>query len=181
MTEQPKASCTCTGTNAGLNACASCPTPWPDIEGASRLRRDDEPDAAATEATEPDSCRPVDIDGETIRVRGSGDLSEEARVALVELVRAAKRRMKDDNPPDSWTVLRAVAFNAVGPALNERGEWLRLTTRRAIADAVLSALAEHLEPEPAAAVPRACLFARDGARTCPASDPCATCDRPKEQ
>ena len=46
---EPKtgAACTCAGTDAGLNACANCPTPWPDIPGANRIR------PAATEATEP--------------------------------------------------------------------------------------------------------------------------------
>lgn len=37
------ARCSCTGTNAGLNACTRCPTPWPDIPGANRIRHDDEP------------------------------------------------------------------------------------------------------------------------------------------
>lgn len=32
------AKCTCTGTSAGLNACAGCPTPWPEISGAGRIR-----------------------------------------------------------------------------------------------------------------------------------------------
>ncbi|MFI5880870.1 hypothetical protein [Streptomyces sp. NPDC051554] len=35
--------CTCTGTDAGLNACINCPTPWPDIPGATRVRPSDEP------------------------------------------------------------------------------------------------------------------------------------------
>lgn len=35
--------CSCTGTSAGLNACTRCPTPWPDIPGATRIRHDDEP------------------------------------------------------------------------------------------------------------------------------------------
>ena len=40
---------------------------------------------------------------------------------------------------------RALAFNAVGPALNERGEWLPLSVRQAVADAVLTAVdAAHL-------------------------------------
>lgn len=106
-----------------------------------------------TDQPEPDTCRLVDIDGETIRVRGSSELSEESRAALVEVIRAAKRRMEAEQPSESWRTLRAVAFNAVGPALNERGEWLRLSVRRAIADAVLIALAEHLEPAPSVPCP----------------------------
>lgn len=36
---------------------------------------------------------------------------------------------------------RALAFNAVGPAINSRGYWLPLSARRAVADAVLEAVA----------------------------------------
>ncbi|MFB6934559.1 hypothetical protein [Streptomyces chartreusis] len=42
---------------------------------------------------EPDICRPVEVDGEMIRVRGAGDFSEESQAALTEVVRAARRRM----------------------------------------------------------------------------------------
>lgn len=31
--------CDCTGSSAGLNACAACPNPWPDIPGATRIER----------------------------------------------------------------------------------------------------------------------------------------------
>lgn len=37
---------------------------------------------------------------------------------------------------------RALAFNAVGPAINSRGYWLPLSARRAVADAVLAAVAD---------------------------------------
>lgn len=36
---------------------------------------------------------------------------------------------------------RALAFNAVGPALNEHDEWVPLSVRKAVADAVLEAIA----------------------------------------
>ena len=42
-----------------------------------------------------------------------------------------------------WTPLTARAFNAVQPALRDAGEWIPLTARRAIADAVLA----EIEPE----------------------------------
>ncbi|MFF7335364.1 hypothetical protein [Streptomyces sp. NPDC008150] len=45
-----------------------------------------------------DTCRPVTIDGETIRVRGSGDLAEEDQEALTALVRAAKAKMTAEAP-----------------------------------------------------------------------------------
>ncbi|CAM5391979.1 hypothetical protein STENM36S_05042 [Streptomyces tendae] len=41
--------------------------------------------------------------------------------------------------------LRARAFNAVGPALQARGEWLRLTARQTVADAVLAAIKPELD------------------------------------
>lgn len=39
---------------------------------------------------------------------------------------------------------RALAFNAVGPAIKGRGYWLPLSARRAVADAVLDAVADDL-------------------------------------
>jgi hypothetical protein len=46
-----------------------------------------------------DTCRPVDIDGETIRVHGSGEMSDESREALGALIRAAKKKFADEHPP----------------------------------------------------------------------------------
>lgn len=37
---------------------------------------------------------------------------------------------------------RALAFNAVGPAVNEAGCWLPLSARKAVADAVLDAVTD---------------------------------------
>lgn len=54
---------------------------------------------AATEATEPvDTCRPVVVDGETIRVRGTGELSSEGQEALAALVRVAKTKFEAEAP-----------------------------------------------------------------------------------
>lgn len=39
---------------------------------------------------DPDTCRPVEVDGQTIRVRGAGELGPEGEEALAELVRVAK-------------------------------------------------------------------------------------------
>lgn len=50
------------------------------------------------EATEPDTCRPVNVDGEMIRVRGSGELTEEGQEALTALVRAAKTKLTAEAP-----------------------------------------------------------------------------------
>jgi hypothetical protein len=40
---------------------------------------------------------------------------------------------------------RALAFNAVGPAVNAAGCWLPLSARRAVADAVLEAIADSAD------------------------------------
>jgi len=55
-------------------------------------------DQAATEATEQDTCRPVEVDGETVRVRGAGELTAEGQEALAALVRVAKAKFVEDAP-----------------------------------------------------------------------------------
>jgi hypothetical protein len=55
-------------------------------------------ETAATEATEEDTCRPVEVDGETVRVRGSGELSAEGLEALTALVRVAKAKFVAEAP-----------------------------------------------------------------------------------
>jgi hypothetical protein len=57
-------------------------------------------DQTATEATreEQDVCRPVEVDGETVRVRGSGELTEEGQEALAALVRVAKAKFVAEAP-----------------------------------------------------------------------------------
>jgi len=40
-----------------------------------------------------DTCRPVEVDGETIRVLGGEPMDAESQAAFADLVRAAKRRM----------------------------------------------------------------------------------------
>lgn len=42
---------------------------------------------------EHDTCRPLDVDGATLRVHGSGEWTDQDRAAMAELVRAAQRRM----------------------------------------------------------------------------------------
>ena len=52
-----------------------------------------------TDQPEPeDTCRPIEIDGETIRVRGSGELTEQAQEALTALVRVAKAKFAAEAP-----------------------------------------------------------------------------------
>lgn len=45
------------------------------------------------------------------------------------------------------TRLEAIAFNAVGAALGETEEWLRLTDRQKVANAVLAAVREEIAEE----------------------------------
>ena len=52
-----------------------------------------------------DVCRSVEVDGETVRVRGAGELSEEGREALTDLVRAAKAKFVAE-APDEVSVLQ---------------------------------------------------------------------------
>lgn len=108
-----------------------------------------------------DTCRPVEIDGETISVRGAEPLTEEGTAALTALVRAAKAKMAAEPPPIRQH-LRAVAFNAVAPALKRHDEWLRLTVRRTVADAVLAAIEEFLDIGDAEAWCKTCRRAWDG-------------------
>ena len=56
------------------------------------------PDQPETEATESDTCQPVEVDGETIRVRGSGEMTEEGQEALTALVRVAKAKFAAEAP-----------------------------------------------------------------------------------
>jgi len=48
--------------------------------------------------SELDTCRPVDVDGETIRVRGAAEMGDESRSALGEVVRAARAKMTAEAP-----------------------------------------------------------------------------------
>jgi hypothetical protein len=54
--------------------------------------------AEATEATDVDTCRAVEVDGETVRFRGSGELTEEGKEALGALVRVAKAKFVAEAP-----------------------------------------------------------------------------------
>lgn len=52
-----------------------------------------------TDQPEPEeTCRPVEIDGETLRVRGAAELTDEGREALAALVRVAKAKFVEEAP-----------------------------------------------------------------------------------
>ncbi|MFF8485197.1 hypothetical protein [Streptomyces antibioticus] len=91
-------------------------------------------------AADEDECRLVEVDGETVRVRGAGEMTEESRAALASLIAVAKQRLEAEHAAPDAKHLRALAFNAVSAALRARGDWLPLTARRAAADAVIEAI-----------------------------------------
>lgn len=66
----------------------------------------DGPERADTTQPEPDTCRPVDIDGETIRIRGSGEFTEQDQRFAEEIVRAAKRKYAAEHPEPAPAGLR---------------------------------------------------------------------------
>jgi hypothetical protein len=53
-----------------------------------------------TDPTPADSCRPIEVDGENVLVRGSGDWTEEDQRHMAEIVRAAKRRYEAEHPAE---------------------------------------------------------------------------------
>jgi hypothetical protein len=118
---------------------------------------------AADQPEPEDTCHSVDIDGETIRIRAAQKLSPEGAVALGALVQAAKAKMAAEPIPARQQV-RAVAFNAVAPALARHNEWLRLTVRRTVANAVLEAIESHLDIGEAEAWCKTCRRVWDGPR-----------------
>jgi hypothetical protein len=42
-----------------------------------------------------DKCRPVEVDGEIVRVRGAREMDDTDRAALAEVVRAAKKKLAE--------------------------------------------------------------------------------------
>jgi len=108
------------------------------VKGQMRLE-------AATQATSADSCRAVQVDGETVRVHGAGELSPQGLEALAALVRVAKRGLEAEMGGEEWEGLRSAAFNAVAGALEEEDQWLPEPARRRVADAVLNAVVSRLE------------------------------------
>lgn len=78
-------------------------------------------------ASETDSCRAVDIDGETIRVRGAGELTDQGRAALAEVVRAGKRRMAEEALTTDGSPLRDHIAEALHGADDPTGPWRTAT------------------------------------------------------
>ncbi|MFE9448329.1 hypothetical protein [Streptomyces sp. NPDC006739] len=111
-----------------------------------------------TEPTETeDTCRHVEIDGETIRVRGAAEMSDQSREALGALIRVAKEKFAAENPPTVVTDperrerYAAALYNTleVSPA---RHPWETLSPlRRAVwyarADAAMRLADDELQQE----------------------------------
>lgn len=74
-----------------------CDCPCGDIACPGRDRCKD-PDCvlAVGDFSEPDNCHSVEVDGETVLVRG-GEMDETDRMHFAEIVRAAKRKYEIDH------------------------------------------------------------------------------------
>jgi hypothetical protein len=109
-------------------------------------------DRAAEAQPEHDSCRTVDIGGETIRIRGVSDLTEQEQEFVAEIVRAAKRRYAaEQQTPEPDAELRArleAAINTarIWHATDGSGTW-GYTDAPAITNAVLAALDHTTAPD----------------------------------
>jgi hypothetical protein len=91
---------------SGTKSCSTRPVGWAadNWPFASPASRDGEEVAARTASgQQPESCRPIDVDGTTILVRGSGDWTDEDQHHMAAIVAAAKRRYEAEHPACSCT------------------------------------------------------------------------------
>lgn len=93
-------------TRSGTKSCSTRPVGW-DADGwpfAAPASRDSEPTAGVRDAArqasgqQPETCRPVEVDGQPVLVRGSGNWTEQEGHFMAEVVRAAKRRYEAEHP-----------------------------------------------------------------------------------
>ncbi len=93
-----------------------------------------------------DSCRPVTLpSGETIRMRGAGEMSPEAAAALGEIVEAARRKMAVEHPENPDAV--ALWHRLLGTA-DARGVRLRdAATESGVRPWVLLRIAQGIMPD----------------------------------
>lgn len=61
----------------------------------------EQPDVAQPEPA--DTCRPVTVDGEIVRVHGGHEMTDEERVAFADVIRAARRRYAAEHPDNEAT------------------------------------------------------------------------------
>ncbi|MET9150019.1 hypothetical protein ABZX82_01870 [Streptomyces griseoflavus] len=137
-----------------------CPGHPFTAENRQRVQEVDEPDLTVDEARDLVSDLSVDLYWAQDRLGFVGECCDiadrEQRPITTADVRewlkgarcgrqlAADTAAPDAAEPEPWSQLEAHAFNAVQPALKDAGEWLRLSSRRAVAKAVLAAVQPHL-------------------------------------
>lgn len=102
-----------------------------------------------------DTCRPIEVDGETVLIRGAGEFTEQEQQFATEIVRAAKRKFESDHAQSTPSPARDQTAPDTEPtdlrmALIElrhlRAEVARLRPFVAVADGA-SRAAEHWEGE----------------------------------
>jgi hypothetical protein len=108
-----------------------------------------------TDQPEPeDTCQPIEVDDEIIRVRGFGELRERDRAFAAEIVRAAKRKF--ETGPAAERLRQEIA----GVLRDAPGRW----NIRARADAVMGVLDRFLDIGDAEAWCKTCRRVWDGPR-----------------
>ncbi|TLQ43466.1 hypothetical protein [Streptomyces marianii] len=117
----------------------------PDLGPIGAARRA----AAEREQRAADTCRPVEVDGETIRVRGAQEMTDEDRAAFAEVVRAAKRKYAAEHPPrHTVDTITSDALDALYAERDRlRAELDRLYRSRDSADALRYAFPAIDEPK----------------------------------
>lgn len=118
------------------------------------FREKAETDMLAVHPEPEDTCQPVEVDGEVIRVRGFGELKERDRAFAAEIVRAARRKFEAE------PVAERLRQEIAGVLRDAPGRW----NIRARTDAVMAALDRFLDIGDAEAWCKVCRRVWDGPR-----------------
>lgn len=124
----------------GLTHCPRCTDAVHDLK--QHLTWCTETDGIDT--AEPDTCRSVEVDGETIRVRGAGEFTDRDREFAAEIVRAAKRKFEAEPAAVQLRWEIAEALRGI------KGRW----NIRAQVDAVMGVIGSHAQPAAALNPPK---------------------------
>lgn len=76
-----------------------------------------------------DTCRPVEVDGEIIRVHGSRAMTQHEQGLFAEIVRAAKRRLQAEQPTTPPPVDRPQDCDCGANPLALVAHWERCASR----------------------------------------------------
>lgn len=107
-------------------------TPAADASSTETTPTDDARVTRLTDMLTAEHCRSVDVDGEPVLVRGSGDFTEQDTKFFGEIVRAAKRRYETEHtPPDDEDALRWTRREALGVLLSRAERGVLTTTEAA--------------------------------------------------